>query len=464
MPYSRDLQTVTAPVQQRPLLPMQHTFFSQKRLVYRYHLRLYYASFCEKAFFPTPLLSGVCMIRRLTVDELKRGMYVLDTRKGCPLAVPLYSVEGFILSDEEVALIRAKGFTHADVDESRFSDTPEERRLDQRIFFVPIDDPEDAGINTFSNNVDFGQECERARAVYSQCLDLAKNFQKSVSTQQTVDINRASPMFDQLVESLNSNQSALLSICKLRTRDAYTYSHCVNVALYATLLGRKLYVRLRDLGELAMAAFFHDIGKLFMPLELLNYPGKLSSEQFSIMRKHSTLGLAYMEEQLHLPHSASLAALDHHERPDGSGYPHGKKLATISFVGQVVAVADVYDALSSRRPYKSPMHPAEALSVMYKIRESNFAPGLLEAFIEVMGVYPTGCLVQLSNRYAAVVTEQTRGQPARPRVVLLANAYGQPLANPRLVDLMVHTTLSISRPLLSLPESIDVEESIRFAY
>lgn len=404
------------------------------------------------------------MIRRISIDELKRGMYVVDTRKGCPLQVPLYSVEGFVLSSDEPPRIAKQGFTDADVDESRFSECPENRKLDQRIFFVPADDPGETVAGQTGCNVDFGSECERARLVYTQCLDIAKNLHENVRLKQSLDISAVMPMFDELVNSLNRNQSALLSISKLRTRDAYTYSHCVNVALYATLLGRKLRVRNSDLNELAMAAFFHDIGKLFMPLELLNYPGKLSTEQFTIMRKHATLGLAYMEENLHLPHSACLAALDHHERPNGQGYPIGKTLESISFIGQVVAVADVYDALSSRRPYKSPMHPVEALAIMYKSRTADFAPGMLEAFIDVLGVYPTGCLVQLSNRYTAVVTEQTPGQPMRPRVVLLADGFGAQLASPRLVDLLVHTTLSIAKPIAALPCTVNVEESIRFAY
>lgn len=404
------------------------------------------------------------MIRRIAISELKRGMYVVDTHKGRPLQLPLYSVEGFILSPDEPKFLRQQGFTEVDVDESRFSDNPEDRKLDQRIFFVPADDLDPVVGEQAGFTADFGNECERARVVYSQCLDIARNIHESVRAQQEIDMSSAMPMFDELVGSLNRNQSALLSICKLRTRDAYTYSHCVNVALYATLLGRKLRVRSGDLSELAMAAFFHDIGKLFMPLELLNYPGKLSVEQFSVMRKHAPLGLAYMEEHLHLPHSACLAALDHHERPDGSGYPAGKTIESISFIGQVVAVADVYDALSSRRPYKSPMHPVDALSVMYKDRDKSFAPGMLEAFIDVMGVYPSGCLVQLSNRYIAVVTEQSPGQPMRPRVVLLVDAFGTPLASPRLVDLLVHTTLSISKPVSALPCPVDVEQFIRFAY
>lgn len=401
------------------------------------------------------------MIRRLAIEELKRGMFVVDTRVGKPLCPPLYSVEGFILASSEAKILRSKGFTEVFVDEARFCDCPEQLTAAQ-LPASPRVEPEQSQ-ETLQTGVDFADECERAKIIYNTCINTAISVHEQVQATKAIDFASTEPMFADMVDSLSRNPSALLSISKLRARDAYTYSHCVNVAIYSTLLGRRLGVRVTDLSELTMAAFFHDIGKLFMPLQLLNFPGRLSGNQLEIIRRHASLGLTFLEEHLGMPRAACLAALDHHERHDGSGYPMGKSGESISFIGQVVAVADVYDALCSRRPYKEPMHPMESLSLMYRNREKDFAPGFLEGFIEVMGVYPTGCLVQLSNHFTAVVTEQNSGNPIRPKVVLLSTPFGVPMTNPRLVDLTVHITLSIAKPLPALPCTVDVEECIRYA-
>lgn len=398
------------------------------------------------------------MIRRITVEELKRGMFVVDTNRGTPLQPPLYSVEGFIMSSGEGEKLLAEGFTMADVDETLFDWSP----------VVNFEKPNcltpDLSTRPNTASTPFSVELERAQVLYNQCLTAVQTIHEQIRSNSASDLSSITDMFSEVVDSLIRNQFALLTVGKLRNRDAYTYTHCVNVAIYATLLGQRLGVHSSGLAELAVAAFFHDIGKLFMPLEVLNFPGRLSPKQFDIMRKHATLGLSYLEEHLSLPRSACLAALDHHERQNGGGYPAAKTGEQISFVGQVVAVADVFDALCSQRPYKEAMHPMEALSTMYKTREQDFAPGFLEAFIEVIGVYPTGCLVQLSNRFCAVVTEQSVHNPLRPKVVLLADNYGASVLTPKVIDLCVHTTLSIVKPITTLPCTVDVGQFIRFAY
>lgn len=399
------------------------------------------------------------MIRRISVQELKRGMFVVDTDRGRPLHPPLYSVEGFVMASSEGDTLQTQGFEVADVDETLFDWSPPAKTEYPQALPTP-----DMSARPNTRPASYSDELNRAQVLYGQCLKGIQNIHEQIRTSAGSDMSQVGPIFSDVVDSLIRNQFALLTVSKLRNRDAYTYTHCVNVAIYATLLGQRLGVHESGLSELAVAAFFHDIGKLFMPLEVLNFPGRLSSQQFDIMRRHATLGLSYLEDHLHLPRSACLAALDHHERQNGGGYPAAKTGEKISFVGQVVAVADVFDALCSQRPYKEAMHPMEALSTMYKERKRDFAPGFLEAFIEVIGVYPTGCLVQLSNRFTAVVTEQNQTNPLRPKVVLLADNYGAAVLTPKVLDLTVHPTMSIVKPVNSLPCSLDVGQFIRFAY
>lgn len=407
------------------------------------------------------------MIRRIPILELKRGMFVADTQPGSPLAPPLYSVEGFIMTDTEGQHLRKKGFRYADVDEAKFSSTDTDAPAVSTVLLEGQSDQVPPGVPAPQNEsepVDFAVESEPAAILYKRCMNAAKTIHKSILTNTEVELGDVTPLFSNMVESLTRNQFALLSVSKLRTRDAYTYTHCVNVAIYSTLLGRQLGVHEEDLPELALGGFFHDIGKLFMPLEVLNFPGRFTPQQFEIMRKHSTLGLKYLEENLQLPRSAKLAASDHHERFNGMGYPNAKAGEQISFIGQVVAVADVFDALCSQRPYKEALHPMGALSLMYKSRERDFAPGYLETFIDMVGVYPTGCLVQLSNRFCAVVTEQVAGNPTRPKVVTLADGFGSPVMSPKIIDLATNPAITIQKPVMATPSTINVHEFIRRAY
>ena len=394
------------------------------------------------------------MIRRIAIEHLKKGMYVLDSRIGEPLEPPLYSVEGYILSTDEAARLKEQGFHSAWVDDSRFTLVPYDLHLEAGN----IDESLLADVHKT-----YSEEQRRASVLYAEGIAVARCMHERIRTHQELDLSEYLPLFQSLVQSLQSNKDVLLSLGKIRNKDEYTYSHCVNVGLYTMVLGRYLEVSPLSLPELGLAGFFHDVGKIFVPEEVLTKPGKLTPEQFSVMREHPQLGLKYLEEA-QLPRSVCLAALEHHERHAGHGYPFGKKSDEISFIGQVVAVADVFDAISSQRSYKKALSPSEALSIMYQTKDQDFGPEIMEAFISSLGVYPCGTLVKLSNRCCAVVTEQNEKNRMRPVVVLLSDAYGAPVTRPRIVDLSVHLTISIAKPISELPCSLDVDQAVAFAY
>ena len=391
-------------------------------------------------------------IKRVPITELSRGMYVVDMQQGRPLTPPVFSVEGYILDSSESERLRALGFLYAHVDAERFLEPGDEQL---RI---------DTSDTLFSLSVDLQEELAKARKLHQQAVESAKAMRLQVTKGLTqAAMQDIKNVLTEAIESLKRNENALLIIGKLRQADEYTFTHCVNVAMLAVTLGRRFHLSDAALSDVALAGFFHDVGKLLVPPEILNFPGKLSAEQYQIMQSHAELGCIFLEHCPHMSAMASAGAADHHERYNGGGYPVGKKGEEISLAGRLLAVADVYDALSSRRCYKSALPPAKALAIMYSTKDRDFSPGYVEAFVEAVGVYPSGSLVKLSNSYLAVVIEQCANAPLKPKVVTLIDSFGDPLDRPKVLDLLVHRNISIVEPITALPHPLDVEQAILYA-
>lgn len=389
--------------------------------------------------------------KKVPIAELKPGMYVIDTQKGQRLAPPAFSVEGYILNSGESERLRMLGYQYAHVDEARF-----------------MEPAADASANTvetlFMLSVSLQEEIEKARRLHHQAVESARAMRLQVSKGITqAAMQNIRNVLNEAIESLKRNENALLIMGKLRTADEYTFVHSVNVAMLSVVIGRRLKLSEAELMDVALAGFFHDIGKMLVPQDILNYPGKLSPEQYQIVKGHAELGCIFLDHCPQMSAVVGKGAIDHHERYDGSGYPAGKKGEAISLVGRILAVADVYDALSSRRCYKTALPPAKALAIIYASKDRDFSPGFVEAFIESMGVYPSGSLVRLSNNYLAVVVEQCANAPLKPKVVTLVDSFGDVIGKPKILDLLVHRNISIAEPLLNLPCPVDVEWAIQNA-
>lgn len=397
------------------------------------------------------------MLRHIPVTDLKKGLYVVDLNQGRPLYPPVYSVEGYILSDEEPANLLRAGFKDVWIDDERTITVSEDTIPDAEL----IDSANEK--HPWQDTVSCCDEYENAVKLYSRSLELAKEIHANIDARNDIALGATRELLTDLLASLSRNRSALCSLAKLKEKDDYTFTHCVNVALFAITLGKHLGVKDKYLVELGMAGFFHDIGKIFIPSVILNSPDRLTEEQFEKIREHAVLGYNYLKQYPNLSPLIREGTLDHHERHNGQGYPARKCNKETSLAGRLLAVVDVYDAISSKRCYKNAISPPETLRIMYQCREQDFSPGFVEALIGVLGVYPSGSLVRLSNKYSAVVLEQNEEKTLRPKVVLLVDAFGTRLAHPKIVDLVVHSNLSILGPLSNLPVDIDIKESIKYA-
>jgi len=242
------------------------------------------------------------------------------------------------------------------------------------------------------------------------------------------------------VDGVLRNPDAHVCLTALKQRDAYTAQHSINVCVLALALARHMGLSRSDMVALGVAALLHDIGKLKTPLEVLNKPSRLTPEELAIMQQHPVTGQELLERVYRLPYQIADVALSHHERISGGGYPRGLKNHEISLFSRMVAIVDVYDAISSDRCYHDGMSPTEALTRMYGWRLTDFDGELLEQFIQCLGIYPVGTLVELTSGEVGFVISVNPEFRLKPRVNLVLDSRKRRLYPQRVVDLAQHQT------------------------
>lgn len=259
----------------------------------------------------------------------------------------------------------------------------------------------------------------------------------------------------ELVDQLGHNAEIALILSSLRRHDEYTYDHSINVGLLSICLARHLGWRGRDLHEFGVAALIHDVGKLYTPLEILNKPGRLTPQEWIVMKKHPKDGYDILKEGGVGSRIAPYIALEHHTAPDGTGYPPlPHPLEKMHPGSQIVKIADVYDAFTTIRPYRSQSRPQEVLKMLRKQGGTQLHGEFVEAFCEMMGEYPIGSTLKLSSGRIGLVVDVDAKAPTRPMVRLLRDAKGRRVNQLELVDLRATDPVTGAH-LESVEESID---------
>ncbi|MEA4920766.1 MAG: HD-GYP domain-containing protein [Clostridiaceae bacterium] len=229
---------------------------------------------------------------------------------------------------------------------------------------------------------------------------------------------------DEIIDEILQNKDVVSNIVDIKTYDDYTYQHSVNVAALAVVVGASLNMSRRGLYRLGMGALLHDIGKIYIPKEILNKQGKLTYEQYELMKEHPKLGYDYLKGRWKVPTESIIAVLTHHERCDGTGYPYGITAEKQTLEGKLVAICDVYDALISERPYRPALPPSEAMEHIIGNSGTMFDEKLIKEFICKIAPYPVNTKVVLSNGLKARVIENYSNGLARPRLIVENTVFG----------------------------------------
>jgi HD-GYP domain-containing protein (c-di-GMP phosphodiesterase class II) len=256
------------------------------------------------------------------------------------------------------------------------------------------------------------------------------------------------------IQSLERNPDALLCIPRIRRRDNYTYTHCANVCVLLAAFALRSGAEGKQVVACALAGLLHDLGMALLPVALLTAKRKLSDTEKTLVKRHPMLGCELMSAGGSAYDETVKAALEHHERYNGSGYPRGISGDSISELGHITGIADTYDALSSRRPYKDALYPHRTLGVMYQMRKKQFHPVILEQFVRLVGIYPVGSVVELQDGYRGVVTGSNYTNPILPVVTLALDPDGHAMCLHE-CDLAKDGVAGIARCLPSETSGID---------
>ena len=361
---------------------------------------------------------------KIPVSTLRPGMYIVDPGISWLKAPLLYMQEGILSSKDEINSIILQGFAEAYYD-------PERSRNEDASAPVP--------------NSPLAVELLKANKIYEEAYESVKNFLESARG-GAIDLTFAQPLVGDIIKSLSRNVDALVTLSLLKKTDEYTYAHSVNVTIFAVAFASFLGMPEERLHNVGLAGLLHDYGKALIPNEILTAPRSLTFQEFEIMRSHVALGIEKIKQFSSVDQEAIEGIAQHHEKHNGTGYPYRLSGKQIGVFGRILSLSDVYDALSSKRVYKGALPPNKALGMMYKMRGQAWAPGYVERFIKMVGIFPVGTAVELSNDHRGIVCRSNPNFPAQPCVLVAQDPSGREI-QPQFIDLTRYIGLRITRSL-----------------
>jgi HD-GYP domain-containing protein (c-di-GMP phosphodiesterase class II) len=378
------------------------------------------------------------MLKRIRTQQLAVGMYISEFC-GSWMEHPFWRTQFLLKEGKDLRRILDSNVQEVWIDVSK--------GLDIAADAAAITEPDPAAevervikiaqTATPTTRVSISEELERATVICARSREAVTAIFQEARLGHAVDTAMAQKVVQEITDSVSRNAEALISLARIKTADDYTYMHSVAVCALMVALGRRLGLDAKTISAIGEAGLLHDVGKAMIPLSVLNKPGRLTDKEFDVVRGHPAAGY----EILRISPGVSAEALDvclhHHEKTDGSGYPKGLDSKSISLAAKMGAVCDVYDAITSDRPYKRGWDPAESIHKMAGWAEGHFDIQVFQAFVKSLGIYPVGSLVKLSSERIGVVTEQGPGSLLMPRVKVFFDTKSSQRINPEMVDLSV---------------------------
>jgi len=361
------------------------------------------------------------LLKTIHLYQARKGMYV---HKFCGSWIdhPFWGSRLLIESDDQLRQIHDSRIKELVIDVSRgldVLDSPETVDLaEPQVVTAPAPKPSGqppGRISEERSRCSLEHEIGRARRIVANGKRAVVDMFADVRMGRAVSAEGLAELIEDMSDSVARNPHALISVARIKHKDEYTYLHSVAVAALMVTLARLYGLPEEQVRLAGLAGLLHDLGKAMMPEAVLNKPGKLTDAEFDIMRTHPREGYKLLQEWDGIPEEVLDVCLHHHEKLDGTGYPDKLQTEQISLLARMCAICDVYDAVTSNRPYKAGWDPAESLRQMSTWKH-HFDPELFRLFVHMLGIYPVGSLVRLSDEHLAVVVEQGRDSLVKPRL------------------------------------------------
>lgn len=371
------------------------------------------------------------MLKKIAVEHIRLGMH-LQAFCGAWLEHPFWRTK-FVLTDpdditlilespiKEVWIDIAKGI---DIDPGSASASGEVVELEE----LPAETPAPQEKSSFKDEV------KKAAKICAKGKEAVVSMFQEARMGRAIEADAAAPLVEEISNSILRNPGALISLARLKTADDYTFMHSVAVCALMIALARQLGLDEKQTRDAGMAGLLHDLGKAMIPPEILNKPGKLTEEEFALVKTHPAEGHRLLLSGNGISEMTKDVCLHHHEKIDGSGYPKCLSGDSISLYARMGAVCDVYDAITSNRPYKAGWDPAESIKRMSEWK-GHFDPLVFQAFVKSLGIYPIGSLVRLASGKLGVVTEQGEQSLLKPKVKVFFSTKSQAYIKPETIDL-----------------------------
>lgn len=415
----------------------------------------------------------------ISVAELKLGMFVVEP--DCPWSEFNFAFQGFVITSPDQVDIFQQKCRFVSIDRSRSQGVhfappkaghdralksspfekaaPETPQIGKHLSTTVALDQRQVRRRRFLDFLHVQRDSEHAKELsrelsyieprYDELANALQHAYHAFSEGKHVDIHAVREGLRDIAGSLLRNADAVMWLLRLKQRDQYSFDHAMDVAVNMILLGSHIGWRDLKLVDLGMTGMMQDVGKVQLPTELLAKKDALTKAERAVVRSHVASSLEILMTQPGISQNITITVSRHHERWDGSGYPRGLKFEQIGTSAEIAGLADAFCAMLKDKPYRSALGHQEALEELHGLRGKHFSPELMEQFVQCVGLYPVGTMVELSTGEVGVVIQQNRVKRSRPSIVIMLDKEKAPVRDYRVLDLRLdrHSAIRIARAL-----------------